>query len=136
MEWTVEFDESRGAAIVTTSGVFNDRDHARMVADIVGREEWTPGHPVLFDHRALDFGAAEYRHMRAARDNHLLHEREIGAARSAILMKSIADYGRGRQFQLLVDGVASAHLGVFTDEEAAWQWLAAEPAAAWGSAKV
>ena len=129
MEWTVEFDGRRGAAVVTTRGVFTDADHARMVADIVGRAEWSPGHPVLFDHRALDFGAAEYRHMRAARDNHLAHEQEIGAARSAILMRSVADYGRGRQFQLLVEGLASADLAVFTDEEAAWQWLAAQPAA-------
>ena len=128
MEWAVEFDASRGAAIVTTSGVFTDADHARMVADIVTRAQWRPGHPVLFDHRALDFGDAGYQHIRAARDNHLAHDQHIGAARSAILMRSTADYGRGRQFQLLVEGLVSANLAVFTDERAAWQWLCAPPA--------
>ena len=130
MEWVVVFDESVGAAVVTTRGVFNVADHARMVADIVSRPQWRPGHPVLFDHRRLDFDGAGYWKMRGARDNHLAHEDRIGAARSAILMKSVADYGSGRQFQQLVDDVTSAELKVFIDEKAAWRWLAAEPAAA------
>jgi hypothetical protein len=125
MEWDVVFDEARGAAIVTTRGVFDEADHARMVADIVGRPRWHPGHPVLFDHRALDFGAAGFPDMRAARDNHVAHDEQIGAARSALLMKSLADFGRGRQFELMVDGVVSADLAVFVDEGAAWRWLSA-----------
>ena len=129
MEWTVVFDEARGAAIVTTRGAFDDDDHARMVDDIVSRPEWRPGHPVLFDHRALDFGAAGYQHMRAAGDNHAAQDARIGAARSALLMKSLADFGRGRQFELLVDGVVSADLAVFVDEDAAWRWLTGRPAA-------
>jgi hypothetical protein len=127
VEWDVVFDESRGVAIVTTRGVFSDVDHARLVADVVSRPQWHPGHRVLFDHRALDFGGASYQHMLAARDNHVAHDARIGAARSAILMKSIADFGRGRQFEQLVDGVVSADLAVFIDEMAAWQWLTAGP---------
>jgi hypothetical protein len=124
VEWDVVFDESRGVAIVTTRGVFNDADHARLVADVVSRPQWRPGHRVLFDHRALDFGATAYPQMLAARDNHVAHDARIGAARSAILMKSLADFGRGRQFELLVEGVVSADLAVFVDESAAWRWLA------------
>lgn len=125
MEWDVMFDAARGVAIVTTRGVFNDADHARMVADVLRREQWRPGHPVLFDHRALDFGAAGYGQMLAAGDNHRAHDDRIGASRSAILMKSVADYGRGRQFELILDGAVSADLAVFTEEEAAWRWLTA-----------
>ena len=123
MEWTVEFDEARGVAIVTTRGVFDHADHARMVADIVGRPQWRPGHPVLFDHRRLDFGPAGYQHMLAAADNHRSHDEQIGAARSALLMKGPADFGRGRQFEQMVEGVVRADLAVFVDEPAAWQWL-------------
>jgi hypothetical protein len=130
MEWTVDFDRSTGTAIVTTTGVFNVLDHARMVADVVSRQEWHPGHPVLFDHRALDFGAAGFPHMSAAGDNHLRRDEQIGAARSAILMRSVADFGRGRQFQLIVDDSVSADIAVFLDEDAAWHWLAAAPKAA------
>ncbi|MDF1503075.1 hypothetical protein [Roseisolibacter sp. H3M3-2] len=128
MEWDVAFDATRGAAVVTTRGVFDDADHARMVADVVGRPQWRPGHRVLFDHRALDFGGAGYQQMLAARDNHVANDARIGNARSAILMKSLADFGRGRQFELLVDGVVRADLAVFVDEGAAWEWLTAERA--------
>ena len=127
MEWDVVFDESRGAAIVSTRGVFNVIDHARMVADIVSRAQWYPGHPVLFDHRELDFGTVGFAKMSAARDTHLAHDARIGAARTAILMKSVADFGSGRQFQLLVNGAASAEVRVFVDEKAAWGWLTGDP---------
>ena len=126
MEWDVVFDESRGAAIVSTRGKFNATDHARMVEDVVSRAQWRPGHPVMFDHRGLDFGAAGFATMSAARDTHMAHEARIGAARTAILMKSIADFGTGRQFQLLLDGAVSADVRVFVDEKAAWEWLAAK----------
>jgi hypothetical protein len=127
MDWTVVFDESRGAAIVTTRGAFTATDHARMVADIVSREQWRPGHPVLFDHRVLDFGESGYVQMSAALENHQAHDARIGPSRSALLMKSLVDFGRGRQFELMGEGVVSAHLGVFLDERAAWRWLAGGP---------
>jgi hypothetical protein len=126
MEWIVAFDEATAVAVITTSGMFTVTDHARMVADVGGGEQWRPGHRVLFDHRDLDFGSAGFGQMTAARDNHLAHEERIGAARSAILMKSAADYGRGRQFQLLADGALGADLRVFIDERAAWDWLSSE----------
>ena len=129
MDWTVNFDDSRGAAVVITRGVFNTADHARMVADVVSRAQWHPGHPILFDHRELDFGASGYEQMYAARDNHLAHDARIGPSRSAILMKSLADFGRGRQFELMGDGVFSANLGVFIDERTAWHWLTGESSA-------
>ncbi len=126
MEWDIVFDASRGAAIVTTHGVFDDADNARMVADIVSRPEWRPGHPVLFDHRDMSFGTAGYRQMLTASDTHRAHDDRIGYARSALLMKSLSDFGVGRQFQHIVDGVR-AELAVFTDEDAAWAWLLTGP---------
>lgn len=63
--------------------------------------------------------------MAAARDNHAAHEAQIQNARSAILMKSAADYGVGRQFQSLADGHVSAELRIFNNEESAKEWLCA-----------
>jgi hypothetical protein len=126
MDWNVNFDELDGAAIVRTSGVFNVADHGRMVADIVGREEWHPGHPILFDHRALDFAGAGYDQMLGARNNHLAHDSEIQNARSAILMKSSPDFGIGRQFQLLAEGRVGAELRIFADELSARDWVVAK----------
>lgn len=124
MEWTIEFDEARGVAIVTTRGVFNDVDNARMVAEIVSHPKWIPGHRILFDHRMMDFGNAGYQQMLRAGGTHRAHDDRIGNARSALLMKSMADYGVGRQFEHMVDDVR-AELGVFIDEDAAWRWLLA-----------
>lgn len=129
MEWTVTFDRSRGTAVVRTHGEFNVSDHLLMVADIVARDEWHPGHPILFDHRQLDLDNAGYSEMQSALENHRLYEERIGRARSAILMKSIADYGLGRQFQNLAEGYVSAELRIFTDESSATQWLSAEETA-------
>ena len=130
MEWTVTFDQSRGMAVVRTLGEFNVTDHELMVADIVSRKEWRPGHPILFDHRQLDFADAGYPDMLGARENHALHEARIGKARSAILMRSLADYGLGRQFQNLAEGYLSAELRVFIDESSATAWLCREGDAA------
>jgi len=128
VDWTVSFTELPGAAVVRTGGVFNVADHRRMVADIVGRQEWRPGYPILFDHRQLDFGGAGLADMRRAREIHLAHEADIGTARSAILMKSAADYGLGRQFQLLTADSTSAELRIFDNEPAAREWLFAPKA--------
>jgi len=127
MNWTVTFDELHGAAVVRTSGVFTVSDHRRMVAEIVSHVQWRPGHPILFDHRALDFDSARYEDMLSARDNHFEQEQRIGSARSAILMKSPADYGLGRQFQQLIETHASADLQVFIDEPTAIAWLSRPP---------
>ncbi len=125
MEWTLVFGEWCGAAVVRTRGVFDVADHRRMVAEIVAHDEWRPGQPILFDHRQLSFEGARYADMLNARDNHVAHEGRIGSARSAILMKSAADYGIGRQFQNLAAGHLSAELQVFTDEALAREWLCA-----------
>ena len=130
MDWTVSFNEFCNAAVVRTRGVFNIADHGRMVADIVGRSEWRPGQRILFDHRELDFSGTRFEEMAAARDTHLAHESRIQNARSAILMKSMSDYGLGRQFQSLADGHVSAQMGIFDDEDAAKKWLCAPPDAA------
>jgi hypothetical protein len=125
VNWTVSFNEFCGAAVVKTGGVFNVSDHRLMVEDIVTRDEWKPGQRILFDHRALDWGGARLEDMTSARDNHAAHEDRIRNARSAILMKSAADYGLGRQFQSLADGTVSAELGIFADEASAKDWLCA-----------
>jgi hypothetical protein len=128
MQWTLEFGEPCGAALVRTSGVFTAVDHGKMVVDIVSHPDWYPGHHILFDHRELSFDGTGYAEILQVRDNHAKHEARIGNARSAILMKSAADYGFGRQFEMLFEGHVSAQVQIFTDEEAATRWLCDAPA--------
>lgn len=126
MDWTVELSGGDRHAVVTTSGTFDVADHLRMIEDIVSRPGWRPGTDVLFDHRGLSFGDADLRAMYQASANHLLNDARIGSGKAAILMGSLSDYGRGRQFELLTADRASATLRVFLDEAEALDWLAGQ----------
>jgi hypothetical protein len=121
MEWTVE--DRTGHVVVTTRGVFSVAEHRRMVEDIVSRDFWRPGTAVLFDHRELSFGDSGYEEMRDAGENHLALNTRIGDGKAAVVMGTRADFGRGRQFELLTDGRVDARLHVFLDPEEALAWL-------------
>jgi len=126
MHWTVELSGPDGYAVVTTSGRFDVSDHLRMIEDIVSRPGWRPGTDVLFDHRALSFGDADLRAMYQASANHVVNDTRIGGGKAAILMRSLSDYGRGRQFELLTADRAAATMCVFLHEAEAVDWLAGQ----------
>jgi hypothetical protein len=121
MEWTVE--NRTDHVVVTTRGDFNVVDHRRMIEDILTRDFWRPGTAVLFDHRGMSFGGSGYAQMRAAAGNHQEHNRSIGGGRAAVVVSTLADYGRGRQFELMTDGVVDASMHIFLDPEEALAWL-------------
>ena len=123
MDWTIEQARGREHLVVTTRGEFTVNDERRMVQDIVSRDSWRPATPVLFDHRALDFGDTGLAEMRQAAETHLSNDLRIGEGKAALLMKSLADYGRGRQFELLTEGQVGARMHVFMDEAQALRWL-------------
>ena len=124
MRWTVELPGAEGYAVVTTSGAFDVAGHVRMIEDITTRPGWRPGMDVLFDHRALDLGEADLGAMYQAGENHRRNDERIGDGRAAILVRSLSDFSRGRQFELLTEGRISATLSVFLDEAEARDWLA------------
>jgi hypothetical protein len=127
MEWTVELVHHPRYVRVTTRGGFNVGDHLAMIEDILTRPFWQPGTAALFDHRQLDMAGATYAVMAAASQNHLRHDGRIGAGKAAVIMGSAADFGSARQFEMLVEGHASAALRVFLDPVAALAWLTSEP---------
>jgi hypothetical protein len=126
MHWTVDLSGDGGHAVVTTSGAFDVAGHLRMIEDIVSRPGWSPGTDVLFDHRGLSFDDADLRAMYQASANHQLNDTRIGGGKAAILMRSLSDYGRGRQFELLTADRASATLCIFLDEAEALDWLSGQ----------
>lgn len=129
MHWTVELPTAAdGYATVTTSGSFNVVDHRRMIDDIVGRPDWRPGTDALFDHRNLSFDQADLSTMYQAATNHLNEDARIGSGKAAIVMRSLGDFARGRQFEMLTEGRISATLHVFLDEAEAREWLAGRTA--------
>jgi hypothetical protein len=128
MQWTVELRGAGEYAVVTTSGTFTVDDHLRMIEDIVSRPGWCPGTNVLFDHRDLTFGDAGLRAMDQAGANHLRYDARIGDGKAAVLVRSLSDFGRGRQFELLTDDLISARMCVFMDLDEAVGWLAGQRA--------
>ena len=123
MEWTVESRPGQDFVTVATRGEFTLHDHLRMIADVVSRDFWRPGTAVLFDHRALDFGETGLAAMRQASENHVANDERIGRGKAAVLMRTQADYGRGRQFEMLTEGRAEARVQIFLDEAEALRWL-------------
>lgn len=123
MEWTVEHGPGREFVTVVTGGEFTLRDHRAMIEDVVTRDFWRPGTAVLFDHRGLDFGGTGFAGMREAADNHAANDARIGDGKAAVLMRTPADYGRGRQFEMLTEGRAGARVQIFLEETEALRWL-------------
>ncbi|HEX6372851.1 MAG TPA: hypothetical protein VF006_28270 [Longimicrobium sp.] len=124
MDWTVE--DCTDHVVVTTRGAFDAAEHRRMVEDIVTRDFWRPGTAVLFDHRELSFGGSGYQQMLEARENHLAHNTDIGDGKAAVVMGSRADFGLGRQFELLTEGQVDARMHIFLDPVEALAWLLAD----------
>lgn len=123
MNWVVEHRENRAFVTIKTAGTFSIEDHVRMIEDIVTREFWKPGTDIFFDHRNMQFGKTDIELMRQATANHKKYDKLIGNGRAAILMKSLTDFGRGRQFELLSSDKISAKLRIFLEEEQAVDWL-------------
>jgi hypothetical protein len=123
MKWTVTYDEENDYVRVTTEGVFNVTDHLEMIEDILSRDFWRPGMAAFFDHRLLDFGESTFEIMMEASANHTANDDRIGSGKAAILMKTIADFGIGRQFQSIAGDNISALLHIFTNEEKAHRWI-------------
>lgn len=123
MEWSVVRTADEPWFRVTTGGTFTLADHARMVEEIVARPDWRPGTTVLFDHRALELEDASYAMMVGAGDTHRRHEAQIGDGKAAILVGSVAAFGTGRQFELLMEDTTATRIRIFLDEGEALAWL-------------
>lgn len=123
MNWKIEYIVDKQFIKVTSEGDFNAKDHREMIEDVTSREFWKAGMPVFFDNRKVNFNGVNYNVINEAARNHIKNNELIGGGRAAILMKSVADFGIGRQFQLLTNGVVSAELHIFQDEKKALGWL-------------
>jgi len=123
MRWTVEKFEAEPFARVASEGVFNADEHRRMLEDLLARDFWKPGTPVLFDFRNLEFTGTNIEDVREASSNRREKDANLGNGKSAFLMKSLTDFARGRQFQLLTEDKVASELRIFMREDDALNWL-------------
>jgi hypothetical protein len=123
MNWEIIKTEEMPYVRVVTEGDFTLTDHLKMIEEVTSRDFWLPGMNVLFDHRNLNFGFTDIELFKEASANHEKNDERIGNGKAANLMKSISDFGRGRQYELISDNKISAKLGIFLDEKEAVEWL-------------
>lgn len=124
MDWNIYTVSGPPFVKVKTSGDFNLADYRRMVENIISQDFWIPGLRVLFDHKKLNFGSTSINEISGVSRTHQMYEKEIGGGKAAILMSSIAGFGRGRQLELITNDKISEKLQVFLDEKEAIDWLA------------
>ena len=123
MNWTIEYIEDRQFVRINYSGLFSVQEQIKAIEDLLSRSFWRPGMPIFIDHRKLDFGNTNISVLREPGIFHQKNDTLIGNSPIAVLMKSLSDFGRGRQFELLTQGKVSATIKVFLDEEKAIDWL-------------
>ena len=123
MKWSATYIQDKRYVEIVIEGKFTAEGLIQMMDDVITREYWQPGMNVLSDFRKVKFDADSLAAIRKASEGRLKKEKQIGSGKSALLMNSLADYGRGRQYQLLTESKISARLRVFTDEKEAIDWL-------------
>ena len=125
MDWSAEYIKDKQFVRIVAEGEFNVEDQLQMMKDITSRKFWRAGMNILCDFRKLEFDADSLEAIRQVSANRQKMEAKIGNGKSALLMKSLADFARGRQYQLLTSSKVSARYQVFTDEDKALDWLLA-----------
>lgn len=123
MKWTVEYTEKLKYVRVNIKDEFNVQEHLKMIEDIVSQKFWCPGMPILFDGRAVYLGNTDFNTVMQASRNQILYDEQLGNGKNALLMKSAADFGIGRQYEMITEEKISAKIHVFLDEQQAIRWL-------------
>jgi hypothetical protein len=123
MEWVIEYVEAQNYMKVVGAGLFSINEHFRIFEDIVSHEYWKPGMLLLFDNRQMDFTGINFKVVSQASSNYERISDRIGNIKAAMLMKSISDFGIGRQFEIISANKGSGEMRVFLDEKEALLWL-------------
>jgi hypothetical protein len=123
MKWRIEYSPKQKFIRINLEGKFSVEGHLEMIKDILSQAFWRPGMNVLFDNRRLDYGSSSFEAMTQASRNQAAHDEDIGDGKAALLMKSVADFGLGRQYEIITDEKISANVHVFLDENQAIRWL-------------
>ncbi|MGC2238851.1 MAG: hypothetical protein WA584_22035 [Pyrinomonadaceae bacterium] len=127
MNWTIGKVEKKLFVRITLEGDFDIKDFFEIFGSLFALEYWQMGMHLLFDDSRLNLSEINYEMIRHASDCYSHHYSNIGDGKIAMLMKSVPDFGRGRQFQLLTEMQVPANINIFTDEAEAVIWLEAKP---------
>lgn len=125
MSWTVEYVKDRHFVRIVVKGIYNIDDHRRMLEDVASREFFKAGMNLLIDDTSLDFSQTNLEQLRTAGNKRIELDALIGNGKTAVLVSSVTDLARARQFQLMTSGKISGKMDIFKNEDKALRWLLA-----------
>jgi hypothetical protein len=125
MFWTIEHLKDLRFVKVSVTGIYNIDDHMRMLEDLTSRDFWKPGMNCLFQESNLTYHGITLEQLREAAAKRIKMDASIGAGKTAVVMGTMTNFARGRQYELITSGKISAKIEVFKDEEKAVSWLLA-----------
>jgi hypothetical protein len=123
MNWTIQYPEDQNYARVCIEGKFDADIHLRNIKEITVQENWIPGTNLLFDCIKADFDASRYQDVQDLANNFIKNDLLVGCGKVALLMRSVVDFGKGRQFEILTDELICANVYIFLTEQEALRWL-------------
>lgn len=125
MFWTIEYEKGSHFVRVAAAGIYNIDDHMRMLEDLVSHNFWKPGMNLLLDESNLTYHGITLEQLREAGARRIKMDALVGAGKTAVVMNTMTDFARGRQYELITSGKVSAKIEIFKDEEKAVRWLLA-----------
>lgn len=121
--WKIENLKPQSFTKVVIEGDFCPDGHSQMLTDVVSQNHWKPGMNILLDDRKVAFQKTNLEMVRKVSKDFTNFEKKLGRGKTAILMGSLSDFARGRQFEMLTDDKVSTKIQVFMDEKNALSWL-------------
>ena len=124
MLWEIEHLKDQNYVTVIIEGEFNLADNLKLLENIISVEYWQPGMNLLFDSRKIDLIKSDVDELREAGKNMAAFNNQLGSGKVAVLMATVYNFGKGRQFEMLAEKKISVGIKIFMDENQALDWLA------------
>lgn len=126
MEWVFALDGDGRVMRIDTSGHFGLPDQERMFEELGAHPSFSSSLAFLFDNRRLDLSGSNFDVIRESVEVVQRFVRTRRVERLAGLVNPGADFGVGRQFELLTDAAGGHGFRIFVDEHLALRWLRGE----------
>ena len=123
MNWTIKNVDGKNFIKVNLEGDFSVREVSQALAELFSRKEWQPGKPILFDNTNLNLVGIDLDEVREGSQLYYENAANYGDSKVAVLAASLADFARGRQFELLTENKVKSNIRIFLKEDEAIDWL-------------
>ena len=127
MKWTIENAEGNNFIKVNLEGEFSVVELPQTLSELFTLPDWKPGKPVLFDDTKLILTNTDLDEIKKSSQLYSEYAANYGDSKIAVLAGSLADFGRGRQFELLAGNKVKTNIRIFLKEEEAVNWLNSQP---------